>query len=1611
LPIALTHAAANSIRISQQPLGTDSGELFAAGSAPQVEVLDIYGNLVLDFNTLEQPATIAARAKGDSLAIVSGGEAPFIQGVATFTDLRLTGLVETDYQLTIGAGSLVEVVTQNFRFNPGAPDRLVVATEPSAAQTRALLARNPQLMLVDARGNQIFSSSAEVKISLAPMAQSVVTGIIDTRPASAALNFCTDISDQSTCSSEIPAITMDVDRGLFVMPPALLNEQGNPVSGLQLIGSTAYRYFLDFETVGLASGGVELTAQSQPLDVANGAAANILIDRYVVASVDALAAANGAQFATQPRLRLTDLDDNPAENDSSTPVLVEISGPQGQLLGKQIVLAQNGVVTFSGLGVKGLTSGNYQLTFRAPTTQELDDDRAREGSEIAASVTPVALTPITGVSFTLNPGPIARIELDVQMTAISVSGEIAAVQPKLSAYDDLGNLATLSTTPVVATLSGGAAGVLLRDGEPVQNNSATVNFANGYAQFEDLAISGEPGELYQLSFSVGGTVPARSQQEFAVTRIPEVELEIADITFNDDAPELQLAAESFAPGELPGNVSYSVHTGSAAVCSINAATGALRILGAGSCQVTAEVAPKPIEIVIPAAGEAPARTINAGGFAGNSAIATFTVARAEQEQLEATVDGVEEVETLIGTETVISYRASVIFGQSLLLGFAGGSTEAPITFSIPNLPSEQTTQCRVVGGRLFAGNVRISQGAPGDVCEVIFERAGDGNYLPAQNKLAIRVLPAEQSPLMIASTDKMRFGETLRLFTGGGSGDGRSSLTVTSGSERCELGDSGDGWTTLRATATGSCTLSATKAASLNFLEATAAPQVVTIERVSQTLRFTSVKPSLAVVDGKYSPTVEATSGLRPVISIVDSIDPELGLPICVFEGGEVIFKLQGECKIQAEQSGNENFEAAITVIQSVLIGGLNQSIIFERPADVNFGSSPFVLQASTNSGLPLSFESGTGGDASACTVSTSGVVSVGSAGVCEVIATQLGNQTYEAASASMQRFNVLPIQSEPPFITSISVGNQAITVSYREPGDTGGSAVRAYQTILTPLDDSLDRIVDTSCLPFTGPRTGSQPTVNCQIDGLTNDVTYTLTMAAITDFGAGRLSRASEPFKPIANLVGVSSLSAMSDSSTATLNWVVPEAVEGEFMRYEIFVRLPGGEFGTEPLTSVTNRAAINATINLADLPQPIVEEEEEEENFETASVRSQNFNVANVDPDSGESVDDLPNLEVIEEVDPADEVPRYEFKVVTLSSGNPTSEDLNTTFLNQQLLTAPAAPNTLSAEEQGEDIVVGWTASKFDGGSQIASYLLFVDGECVKAEPAQGQPASSAACREFSPSQTFFSISEWSYSTTYEFEVAAQNEIGIGRTTSFSLTTGADPNPPTGIYLYPGPLLQQFSLKTAAPGQIVTITGERLNLVQRLLLGEVEAEFTLNAANQLSFRVPFEMADGMYDINVFSDFGRLTVQQTLRVMGNPVNEDLPTEQVDQPGVPEGEKLPLDLNPDIDGDGRPNGLDPDIDGDGIPNEYDPNPLVPNDPSEALEQPRAPSEPITGEAEGSDQSSASGDAGSDAGGQTPFNGSTGLPLLLIALLVGVGVAAAGGTQLLRRRKAAADSEL
>jgi hypothetical protein len=92
---------------------------------------------------------------------------------------------------------------------------------------------------------------------------------------------------------------------------------------------------------------------------------------------------------------------------------------------------------------------------------------------------------------------------------------------------------------------------------------------------------------------------------------------------------------------------------------------------------------------------------------------------------------------------------------------------------------------------------------------------------------------------------------------------------------------------------------------------------------VPQTASFTSSPPSHAAVNGHYTPTATATSGL-PVSIKVDSSSES----VCSLATGVVTFSAVGECVLDANQSGDAQYAAAAEVkqvmsVDTVCVGAL----------------------------------------------------------------------------------------------------------------------------------------------------------------------------------------------------------------------------------------------------------------------------------------------------------------------------------------------------------------------------------------------------------------------------------------------------------------------------------------------------------------------------------------------------------------------------------------------------------------------------------------------------------------------------------------------------------------
>jgi len=104
-----------------------------------------------------------------------------------------------------------------------------------------------------------------------------------------------------------------------------------------------------------------------------------------------------------------------------------------------------------------------------------------------------------------------------------------------------------------------------------------------------------------------------------------------------------------------------------------------------------------------------------------------------------------------------------------------------------------------------------------------------------------------------------------------------------------------------------------------------------------------------------------------------------------------------------ANQSGNASYAAASTGTQSFNVTALAQTISFPAIADRTLGSAPFSVSATASSGLPVSIASLT---TTVCSISGN-TVTLLTAGLCTLEASQPGDSQYSAAPSLMQIFSV----------------------------------------------------------------------------------------------------------------------------------------------------------------------------------------------------------------------------------------------------------------------------------------------------------------------------------------------------------------------------------------------------------------------------------------------------------------------------------------------------------------------------------------------------------------------------------------------------------------------------
>ncbi len=174
----------------------------------------------------------------------------------------------------------------------------------------------------------------------------------------------------------------------------------------------------------------------------------------------------------------------------------------------------------------------------------------------------------------------------------------------------------------------------------------------------------------------------------------------------------------------------------------------------------------------------------------------------------------------------------------------------------------------------------------------------------------------------------------------------------------------------------------------------TARTKAITVNKILQSITFTLASPVLAT--DVIELNGEATSGL-PIIYTSSNTN------IAEVAGSLLLLKGSGTVDITAAQAGDGAYAPAANVVRNLVINKASQIISFDALSDQIFGNPDFILQGSSDAGLPVSFASS---NTSVATISGN-IVNIVGAGTTDITATQGGNAIYNAATPLVRALTV----------------------------------------------------------------------------------------------------------------------------------------------------------------------------------------------------------------------------------------------------------------------------------------------------------------------------------------------------------------------------------------------------------------------------------------------------------------------------------------------------------------------------------------------------------------------------------------------------------------------------
>ncbi|HEX8274376.1 MAG TPA: hypothetical protein VF615_17190 [Longimicrobiaceae bacterium] len=721
------------------------------------------------------------------------------------------------------------------------------------------------------------------------------------------------------------------------------------------------------------------------------------------AAAEVTASANASKLS-QAALSLSGV---PASAPFNSTFTVVAGGGSGSA---PLVLTTAGVCTASGNDVT-MTSGSGSCTVRV---NRAGDDNYGAASEVTASA---SASKLSQAALSLSGVPAsAPFNSTFTVTAGGGSGSAPVVVTTSGVCSASGNAVTMTSGTGACTVK------VNRAGDDNYNAASEVSASAAAAKLNQaaLTLTGAPSSApYNSTFSVtpgGGSgsaslvvttagVCTSSGNDVTMTSgtgTCTVKLNragddnynaAAEATVSVAASKLSQAALSLAgvPASAPYNSTFTVTPGGGS--------------GSGSTVVTTSG-------VCTASG-------NDVTMTGGTGTCTVKVNRAGDDNYNA------------ATEVTASAAAAKIAQSALSL--AGVPATAPYnsTFTVaPGGGSGSGAAAVTTSGVCTASGNDVTMTSGTGACTVKLNRAGDANYQAAAEVTAsAAAAKIAQAALAVTAPTAGTFGQKYAPAAAGGSGTGAVSFGVGA-STACAIVATGPDAGKVEITrGTGTCDVTATRAADANYEQATSPALAVALSKAAQTVTF--AQPATPQTFGaSFAVNPVASSGLAVALAASG------GCSVAPASPGYTVTMTSGTtaCVLTASQAGSDDYLAAGAAAGSALERtvaaakapatlAFSLALPAKTYGDPEFGVATFASAGA--SGIAVAFSSVT---PAVCTVSAAGQVQLLRSGSCTVRAAQATSADYAAGQIDQ----------------SFAVGKRALAVEYT--GDsyaaTGGPTI-----------------------------------------------------------------------------------------------------------------------------------------------------------------------------------------------------------------------------------------------------------------------------------------------------------------------------------------------------------------------------------------------------------------------------------------------------------------------------------------------------------------------------------------------------------------------------------------